>query len=123
MSDSDGLGPELAERSLFGFAFSSWRRITGEGAWALAGQVAAAAAGLVAIRLLTELAPKEVFGEASLVLGAMMLGRQVFLGPIWNAQLRFHPEYRQKGQARWFTREIARLFNNVFGKIFPEPQA
>ena len=109
MSDSDGLGPEGAERSLFGFPLSSWRRITGEGAWALSGQVAAAAAGLVAIRLLTELAPREVFGEASLILGAMLLGRQVFLAPVWNAQLRFHSEYRQKGQAQWFSRETARL--------------
>ena len=75
----------------------------------MGGQVAVAFAGLVAVRLLTELVPREVFGEASLIFGALLLGRQLFLVPVGSAQIRFHPEYKAKGRAGWFSREIGRL--------------
>ncbi len=94
---------------MLGFSAASWSRAAREGAWAAGGQAAIAAAGLLGVRLLTEIAPKAVYGEAALILGALLLGRQLFLGPVMQAQLRFHPKYRIKKQTRWFSREIARL--------------
>jgi hypothetical protein len=90
-----------------GFSLSSWLRVAREGGFVVAGQVAVALAGLIGIRLLTELAPGHVFGEASLLMGLLMLGRNLFLAPFYNVQLKFHPEYGARGQGTWFTEQMA----------------
>jgi len=79
-----------------------------EGAWVFAGQAAVALFGLVGVRVLTELAPERVFGEASLVLGILTLGRNVFVAPFSNAQIKLHPELARQGRGSWFTRQITR---------------
>ncbi len=110
-SRDDDLLPKTDGRARehLGFSRASWMRAGREGAVVAAGQLAVAVAGLVGIRLLTELAPREVFGEANLLLGVVQLGRLILVAPFISAQVRFHPEYVIRGQARWFTREISRL--------------
>jgi O-antigen/teichoic acid export membrane protein len=94
---------------MLGFSRTSWARFGREGAWVLAGQVGTAAAGLVGVRVLTELAPPAVFGEASLWLGALVLARSFFFVPVSMFQVRFYPDYLRRGQAGTFTRLVRRL--------------
>lgn len=108
-------GPDAG--AFLGFSAPSWRRAGKEFGWVIAAQAAAAVAGLVSVRLLTECAPQGVFGEGSLLLGALVLGRSVFLGPVANAQSRFHPVYQQRGQPEWFTARMARLSRRGIGLI------
>lgn len=84
-------------------------RLFTESLWVLAGQIIAALVGLIGIRVLTELAPKPVLGEATLLIGLICLGRDIFISPIVNSQIRFHPEYLSKGRIRWFTDRINSL--------------
>lgn len=105
---SNGAGAEGPTRTRFGFQQSSWRRARREGAWVLAAQVSVALAGMAGARILTELAPRTVFGQATLLLGAMGLGRTFFVAPITNAQIRFHPEFQSAHRLNWFTRQISR---------------
>jgi O-antigen/teichoic acid export membrane protein len=94
---------------MLGFSRASWVRFGREGAWVLAGQVGTAVAGLVGVRVLTELAPPAVFGEASLWFGALVLARNFFLVPVSMFQVRYHPDYVRRGQAGAFTRLVRRL--------------
>src|SRR5881398_3500080 len=94
LSTADSADPAVTPGPApLGFALSSWKRAGREGIWVVIGQASVALAGLVGVRLLTELAPREVMGNASLLLGAVILGRNIFVAPFSNAQIRFHPEY------------------------------
>jgi O-antigen/teichoic acid export membrane protein len=94
---------------IFGFPIASWFRAGREGTWIIFCQIMIALAGLVGVRILTELTPKDVLGEATLLLGICMIGRNILVAPLTNAQIRFHPTYLAKGHAEWFTREMARF--------------
>lgn len=67
-----------------------------------------ALAGLVGIRLLTQLASPSVYGGVALLLGITSLGLGVFVGPVKNAQLRFDPEHVRNERIGWFTHQIQR---------------
>lgn len=69
----------------------------------LLGNVLVAFIGIVALRVYTELAPADVFGQANLVLGALALGTQVLIQPINATQIRYHTEAVQAGQGDSFT--------------------
>ena len=88
-------------------ALGAQRRLLREGAWAMSGQVVAALAGVAGVRVLTELAPLAVFGAANLLVGAVSLGRNVVIAPLYNAQLRFHPRFSERGQSAWAARYFA----------------
>jgi O-antigen/teichoic acid export membrane protein len=94
---------------MLGFSRASWARFARESLWVFAGQVATALAGLVGVRVLTELVPREVFGEASLWLGVLILCRNFFLIPISMFQLRYQANYAVLGQVGTFTGRINRL--------------
>lgn len=102
---TDGIASQTSDLTL-GFATRSWRNAGKEGVWVVIGQVMTAVAGLAGLRLLTELATKELIGQASMLLGAFALLRNLFLAPVGNLQLRFHPEFVASGQAGWFTRTV-----------------
>lgn len=70
--------------------------------WASAGQLAAAAGGLVGIRLVTQVGAPAVFGEASLTLAGLVLIRSVFLNPITSFQLRYAVEHQDVRSRRAF---------------------
>jgi O-antigen/teichoic acid export membrane protein len=61
--------------------------------------------GVASLRVLTELAPREVFGEANLVLSALAIGLQLFVSPLTATQLRYHTEADQRGAGDTFTGE------------------
>lgn len=69
----------------------------------MTGYAVVTVAGLVGIRVLTELAPAHVFGEANLWLGVVSLWSSIFLTPFTSTQVKYHTEYREKGMAAVFT--------------------
>ncbi len=64
----------------------------GAGAIVVGGHVTTALIGIVALRLLTELAPKEVFGTASLVLTVLGLLQHFAVAPFSATLLRYHTQ-------------------------------
>jgi O-antigen/teichoic acid export membrane protein len=56
------------------------------------GQGAQALAMLVGVRLLSELVSPDIYGEVTLFMGAVILGKQIFGFPFLQAALRFYPE-------------------------------
>jgi hypothetical protein len=92
-----------------GFASATWLRVGREGAWVLFGQLSTALAGLVGVRVLTELAPREVFGQVTLLLGMLALGRNMLVAPVTNAQIRMHPDFAAAGRLAWFTRSLSQM--------------
>lgn len=74
-----------------------------------AGKLVAALAGIAGIRLFTELAPPEVFGEANLILGAVTLGLAVLAMPINEAHIRLYPDHRRAGSGPQLVRLVLRL--------------
>src|SRR5688572_6137631 len=87
-----------------------WRlrqtRMVGHLAWSAVGQVAVAAIGLVGVRVLTELAPPDVFGTANLLITLLMLIGNVCVAPVTNTQARYHSRYAAQGAAAAFTRTM-----------------
>ena len=57
---------------------------------------------------MTGLLPKEVFGQASLIVGMISLGRNVFVAPFFNAQIGLHHDFSTRGELNWFTSQITR---------------
>jgi O-antigen/teichoic acid export membrane protein len=66
--------------------------IIGEGLLIAFGQGAQAIAMLVGVRLLSELVSPDIYGEVTLFMGVVVLGRQVFGFPFLQAALRFYPD-------------------------------
>ena len=84
-------------------------RMVREGLWIIVAYCVTAAAGLISIRLFTELAPQSVFGSANLLIGVLTLGMQALIAPITQTQLRYHTGYRDAGAAGHFTMQVARF--------------
>jgi O-antigen/teichoic acid export membrane protein len=93
---------------MLGFSAASWKRVSAEAGWSLLMQASIAISGLVALRLFTELASKDVFGHANLLLGIVALFKSLFVAPINNAQIRYQPEFDASGIGGWFQRAILR---------------
>ncbi len=70
----------------------SSRSWIGVSAIIVAGHIATALIGIAALRVLTELAPKEVFGNTSLVMTLLGLTQHFFVAPFTNTMLRYHTE-------------------------------
>lgn len=66
--------------------------IISEGLLIAFGQGAEAIAMLFGVRLLSELVSPDIYGEVTLFMGVVVLGRQVFGFPFLQAALRFYPE-------------------------------
>jgi O-antigen/teichoic acid export membrane protein len=81
------------------------RHLVRTGALIVVGQVAVASLGITALRLYTNLAPPDVFGESNLILSALALGLQVFVAGFTAAQLRYYSEAEARRAGDEFTRE------------------
>lgn len=79
-----------------------------QASWSLAGTVAGAVASLVGVKLISIWIPAEAFGRASLILGLVALANGVLVGPIGTAGQRLYFEYRNRGLAVWFLRQLDR---------------
>ncbi|RJP80460.1 MAG: hypothetical protein C4522_07630 [Desulfobacteraceae bacterium] len=84
------ISPPLLFKGFFSQKFH--RDIVGDGLLIALGQIAQAMAMLVGVRLLSELVEPKIYGEVTLFMGAVILGRQVFGFPFLQAALRFYPE-------------------------------
>lgn len=62
------------------------------------------------MRLLTELVPARILGEATLWVGIVTLVRNIIIAPVGNTQIRFHPQYLSRGIGNWFNRNISSWF-------------
>ena len=78
------------------------------GALLFAGQIFVALAGIVTLRLYTEVAPRQVFGQANLILSALNLGLQVVVLPFVSVQLRYLSEAEAAGQGARFSTDARR---------------
>ncbi len=90
-----------------------YRHLIKEGGWVFFGQVAVAVMSLVGLRILTEIAPANLLGVATLWLGILTLIRNIFISPVGNTQIRFHPEYVNSGNAKWFDDKIKGIYLKV----------
>lgn len=72
----------------------------------LLGQLGTVIVGFVGLAVITRLADREVFGEAALFTGLIVLGRNIFIAPIFGSQIRFHPDFSAQFELRAFTRLI-----------------
>ncbi|MCC6739393.1 MAG: hypothetical protein IT452_10130 [Planctomycetia bacterium] len=84
------------------------RRILGEGAWVVLGQVAVVAGGLLGTRLLTQFVPPSAFGDVALLLGAAVLVRNMAVMPLAHAGTRFYPELAVAGGTGMLRRALSR---------------
>lgn len=72
------------------------KQLITEGGWIALGQGLAAAGMLLGIRALTELAPPQVYGAVTLVLGISALGLGTLYGPVMQAVLRYFTQYSRE---------------------------
>ena len=88
-----------------------YKHLFAEGGWVFLGQATVAVISLVGLRILTEIAAPNILGGATLLLGALTLLRNIFIAPIGNTQIRYHPEYVTSGIAKWFDDNMKRLYS------------
>ncbi|MBI5663326.1 MAG: oligosaccharide flippase family protein [Ignavibacterium album] len=89
---------------------TQYKHLIKEGSWVFFGQISVAIIGLIGLRILTEIAPANILGGATLLLGTLTLLKNIFISPIGNTQIRFHPEYVNEGHAKWFNENIKKLY-------------
>lgn len=80
----------LATRSTW--VLVRYRRIIGEGAWVAAGQISTAVVLLVGTRLITEFVPPDTWGLFTMILGLLMLARNVLVTPVLQAVIQFYAQ-------------------------------
>ena len=83
------------------------RRMVRDGMWITAGHVTVILCGIVALRIITELAPAAVFGGASLLLGMMTLALGAGLLPLSQTQVRYHLQHLKAGDGGAYNQLIA----------------
>lgn len=83
------------------------RRMVRDGMWITAGHATVVLSGIIAIRVMTELAPAAVFGGANLLLGVMTLALNAGLSPLAQTQVRYHLQHLQAGNGGAYNRLIA----------------
>jgi len=69
------------------------------------GHVCISLIGIVSLRLITELAPLHVYGEANLIVTALLLGQQIVIAPLYNTILRYQTESNDPGAGNEFSRQ------------------
>jgi O-antigen/teichoic acid export membrane protein len=69
------------------------------------GHICIALIGIASLRLITELAPLHVFGEANLIVTALLLGQQIVIAPLYNTILRYQTESSDASIANEFSRQ------------------
>ncbi len=94
---------------------SSKKRLLKEGVWSTFGKVTTALGSLIGIRLLTEFMPRETYGQLSLLIGLMMLGKNFFTGPLFLAIQRFYPDAALSGTIPTFRHTVVRVLNLLGG--------
>jgi len=65
-------------------------------------------AGLVSVRLYTELVPRDVFGGANLLIGIMVLFTQGLVAPVTQTQVRYQADYTGRGLGQYYASLILR---------------
>ena len=71
------------------------KQLITDGGWIAMGQGLAVVGTLLGIRALTELAPPQVYGTVTLLVGISALGLSTLYGPIMQAVLRYFAQYSQ----------------------------
>lgn len=89
--------------------FDRLRRLAKEGGWIVAGQVAAVAGSLAAVRVLTEFLTPAQYGELALGLTIAGLVNQVVMGGIGNGIGRFYAIAAEKGDVDGYLGASRRL--------------
>lgn len=85
------------------------RKTWGDGFWSLAGTLASVFAGLALVKIAAVWIPSDQYGEASLVLGVVVLLNNLIIGPLMTAHMRIYFDYRTRG--------LGYEFSSLFAKI------
>lgn len=101
--------PQLWRSSFKERLCKNYQRLFSEGVWSLLGNVVPLAGGLAVVKITTKWVPTAAVGQASLVLGAVVLLNNLLVGPLLVAQLRVYFDYVERGMARWFAAAFRRI--------------
>jgi O-antigen/teichoic acid export membrane protein len=85
-----------------------------EGFWVFAGQALATVISLIALRIITELISPDIFGEATLWIGIIILLKNIFISPVSNYQLRYYPKFKTEQNLFYFNYIIYKYYRNSF---------
>jgi O-antigen/teichoic acid export membrane protein len=103
--------------SLGNFSTDRIRRLAGEGAWIVFGQVATVVGSLAGVRVLTELLDPSAYGELGLGMTAGALINQVILGPLSNGATRFYPPAIEQSDVNGYLAGVRHLLLRAAGVI------
>ena len=84
-------------------------RLLREGAWITVGHAITILAGLLSVRIFTELAPQDVFGGANLLIGIMVVSMHCLVAPVTQTQIRYQAEYSARGLGDDYERTVWHL--------------
>ena len=71
----------------------------------LIGHICISLIGIASLRLITELAPLHIYGEANLILTGLLLSQQIVIAPMYNTILRYQTESSDSGIANEFSQQ------------------
>lgn len=84
-------------------------RLLREGVWITLGHAITILAGLLSVRIFTELAPQHVFGGANLLIGIMVVSMHCLVAPVTQTQIRYQTEYSARGLGDDYERTVWHL--------------
>jgi O-antigen/teichoic acid export membrane protein len=96
---------------------SARRRLTADGVVVATTQLLTTLLYALSFRLITEAFSPRVFGEATLWTGIVTFVFALIINPILSTHFRFYPEYRERGLAEWFNRQVGRYLRKVVGAL------
>lgn len=96
-------------------------KLLNEGGWVISGQIITAVIQLIGLRIITEFLPANVFGQATLWLGIIVLIKSIFIQPVFNYQIRYYTDFFYKNEEitfRSFTLNILTVLSLASSIIF-----
>jgi O-antigen/teichoic acid export membrane protein len=85
------------------------RRLMKEGGWIVFGQLLLVVGSLAGVRILTELLPREAYGELALGMTIATLVNQIILGPLSGGIMRFYAPAIEQGDLGGYLNAVKRL--------------
>ncbi len=80
-----------------------------EAVWVGVTQIAMVIIYAIGFRFVTQYYSPEIYGKFTLLSGGLTIAAGLLLNPLFAIDVRFFPEYRERGMANWFRGRITRL--------------
>jgi O-antigen/teichoic acid export membrane protein len=91
-------GLKMLERVLRTCGVPFEARFVGEAGWVVLGQVGTVLGSLVGLKILTQVLPKEIYGQVNLITVAMILPGWLLFAPFLQAAVRMYASSREEGE-------------------------